>query len=110
MDKDSEIMKEQRKMRKLFARMPENKKKLCTGLMQNAAFMAVTLRELQREVIDHGAVIECKSGNGFDTVRDNPAQKAYTTMIARYSGIISQLLALLPEESEEDPLAEFRDG
>ena len=109
MEKSREIAKELKKLEKLFSAMPENRKRLCEGLLQNAAFMAVTLRELQQEVIAHGAVIECQSGNGFETIKDNPAQKSYTTMIARYSGIINQLLSLLPGETAEDPLAEFRD-
>lgn len=107
--KSQKIANELYKLRKLFKKIPENQRQLCDGLMQNAAFMAVTLRELQAEITKNGAVIPCQSGNGFETIKDNPAQKAYTTMIARYSGIINQLLGLLPvEQDEEDPLAEFR--
>ena len=110
MTKSRKISDELYKLRKLFRGLPENQRQLCDGLMQNAAFMAVTLRELQAEIAKNGAVVSCQSGNGFNTIKDNPAQKAYTTMIARYSGIITQLLSLLPAEQEEDPLAEFRDG
>ena len=49
--------------------------------------MYVTLEELQKEINENGAMIKYQSGNGFDTIRDNPAQKAYTTMISRYTGI-----------------------
>ena len=109
MEKEKEIQKELEKLKKLFANLPANQLKLCGGLLQNAAFMAVTLRELQTEVIQKGAVIECQSGNGFDTIKDNPAQKAYTTMVARYTQIISRLAAMLPGEAETNPLDEFRD-
>lgn len=101
MDKDTEIKKEIAKLNKIFKDIPEDKKKLCEGLIQNAAFMYVTLSELQQEVIKHGAMISYTSGNGFDTIKDNPAQKAYTTMIARYSGIINQLSSLLPDQKAE---------
>lgn len=109
MDREKQIAAELKKLQKLYAKIPENKRKLCEGLLQNAAFMKVTLGELQADIVAHGAMIEYQSGNGFETLRDNPAQKSYTTMIARYSGIINQLLGLLPpEEVDDDPLKEFR--
>lgn len=101
MEKDPEIKKELRKLKKIFADIPENKKQLCGNLIQNAAFMAVTLRELQEEVLLNGAIIPTKSGNGFETIKDNPAQKAYTTMIARYAQVIGQLQGLLPDQKSE---------
>lgn len=109
MDKEKKIKAELTKLEKLFEDLPDNQLKLAAGLLQNAAFMAVTLRELQQEVIEKGAVIECQSGNGFDTIKDNPAQKAYTTMVARYTNIIAKLSAMLPPEAEDDPLDDFRE-
>lgn len=113
MDKQEEIDETIKKLNKIFENIPDNKKELVEGLIQNAAFMEVTLMELQNEVIDKGAMISYKSGNGFDTIRDNPAQKAYTTMISRYSQVINQLQTLLPDSKSDninragDNLAKF---
>ena len=55
-------------------------------------------------------MIKYQSGNGFDTIRDNPAQKAYTTMISRYTGIIDQLNKMLPSDKimqNNDELLDF---
>ena len=98
MEKEKQIKKEISELNKLFRDIPPDKAKLVEGLIQNAAFMRVTLEELQQEVIENGAVIQCQSGNGFDTIKDNPAQKAYTTMVARYTQIINQLQSFLPEQ------------
>lgn len=95
-DKDKLIQAEVDKLNDIFHFLPEDKKKLCEGLIQNAAFMKVTLEELQADVVEHGAMISCQSGNGFKTIKDNPAQKAYATMISRYSSIIDQLESYLP--------------
>ena len=84
MTKDALIKREIAKLNKILSEIPEDKKELVEGLVQNAAFMAVTLRELQAEIDKNGAVITSMSGNGYETTKDNPAQKAYTTMIARY--------------------------
>lgn len=108
MKKNEQIEKEIERLNVIFADIPENKKDLVTGLIENAAFMRINLVELQKAVVEHGALIECKSGNGFETVKDNPAQKAYTTMIARYTQIINQLSNYLPEKPQmDDELLDF---
>lgn len=100
MEKDSKIKKELNKLKKVFRDLSNENKQLCEGLMQNAAFMHVTLLELQEDIKKNGAMIACSSGNGFETIKDNPAQKAYTTMISRYSVVIKQLTDLLPDKAE----------
>ena len=96
MDKDKLIKKEIKKLNDIFRFLPADKKELCEGLIQNAAFMRITLMELQEDVNEHGAMISCQSGNGFTTIKDNPAQKAYATMISRYTSVIDQLSSYLP--------------
>ncbi len=105
--KDNAIKKEKAKLQKIFKDLPADVKSVTEGLIQNAAFMYVTLLELQEEIKDKGAIMECKSGNGFDTIKDNPAQKAYTTMISRYTVIIKQLTDLLPNPNETTTGAEL---
>jgi len=95
------------KLQALFATIPENKKKLCEKLIQNAAFMAETLEELQATVKKEGAVVTIVNGNGFEVQQENPAQKSYNTMINRYSTIIRQLSDMLPVESECDELGDL---
>ena len=110
MDKTLEIKKEEKKLNTIFKDIPEDKKSLCEGLIKNAAFMYVTLEELQEEINKNGSMIKYQSGNGFDTIRDNPAQKAYTTMISRYTGIIDQLNKMLPSDKimqNNDELLDF---
>lgn len=108
MEKEKQIKNEIAELNKIFRDIPSDQAKLVEGLIQNAAFMRVTLEELQKEVIENGAVIQCQSGNGFDTIKDNPAQKAYTTMVSRYTQIIKQLSELLPTGGgTDDELLDF---
>ena len=97
-EKEKAIKKERDKLNGLFQNIPKDSKTLCEGLINNAAFMFVTLNELQEEVKQHGAMLKATSGNGFEIVKDNPAYKAYNTMISRYTVIIKQLSDLLPED------------
>lgn len=109
MNKEKEIEKELAKLNALFKDIPDNKKKLCEGLIQNAAFIKVTLMSLQEDINEHGATMELKTGNGYTSVKDNPSQKAYTGLIAKYPGIIKQLNEMLPEEKKGSKLKELMD-
>jgi len=101
MDKLTRIKAEKDKLNKIFADIPENKKKLCAKLVENAAFMAITLEDLQEVVNSEGAIITAKNGNGFDITQEHPAQKSYVGMLAKYSSVINQLSNLLPDQKSE---------
>lgn len=98
MEKKQLIKREINKLKKLYKEIPENKLKLVNGLIENAAFMKVTLDELQTIVNEEGTVVEVKNGNGFIVSQENPAQKSYNTMINRYTATIKQLAEFLPEQ------------
>lgn len=97
MEKNRLIKKEFSRLKKIFAEIPQNKKDLVTSLMQNAAFMSVTLNELQEQINTEGAVITVTNGNGFQVTQEHPAQKSYIAMMAKYTTVIGQLAALLPD-------------
>ncbi len=88
-------------MNKIFEKIPENKKNLCKKLIENAAFMAATLDELQKEINENGPVITTVNGNGFEVMQENPAQKSYISMIGKYNQTISQLTSLLPDQKQD---------
>ena len=102
MSEDKRIKSEISKLNKIFKNISEDKKKLCQNLIRNAAFMAVTLEDLQEIIREEGPIKTLTNGNGFDTIQEHPAQKSYTAMITRYSSIIKQLQDLLPDNKAED--------
>lgn len=108
--KDERIRKELRKLKALYKELPKNKQKLTEKLIANAAFMAVTLEDLQAEVNKKGAVIKQKNGNGFNVTQEHPAQKSYNTMIGKYTAVIAKLDEMLPEEIGENKLGKFLNG
>ena len=101
LDKDRRITEETKDLLVIFKDMPDDKARLTGHLIQNAAFMAVTLEDLQEDIKKNGALLKCQSGNGFYTVKDNPAQKAYATMVSRYLSVINTLLEMLPNNQEK---------
>ena len=47
---DKQIKAEIARLTKIFANIDEDKRELCQQLIQNAAFMAVSLRDLQEQI------------------------------------------------------------
>ena len=98
--KTRKIYEEKKKLKEIFETIPENKRKLCDELINNAAFMSVTLKELQAIINKEGAVYSSVNGNGFEVIQEHPAQKSYNTMIGQYKTVINQLVLLLPDSKE----------
>ena len=49
-EKNKKIKKETLRLKKLFKGLKDNKKKIAEKLIENAAFMAATLEDLQRAI------------------------------------------------------------
>lgn len=99
--REQRIKKEKLKLKRMLAEVPESKKKLCEKLIENAAFMGITLEDLQQTINEEGPVITAKNGNGFNITQEHPASKAYVAMMAKYTTTMNQLMDLLPDSKSE---------
>lgn len=109
-DKEKQIKKEISKLQKLFRALPKEKQKAIEGLIQEAAFMRVTLEEA-RYIIDREGVLELFEQGSQRFLREHPATKVYNTMINRYSAVCKQLFDMVPDADDakkaEDELIAF---
>ena len=109
-EKQKRIKREITRLKKMFADLPEDRRRVAEGLLQEAAFMRVTLEET-RDVIDREGVVELFEQGSQRFVREHPATKVYAAMINRYSAVVKQLIDLLPAaekgKTEADELIEF---
>src|SRR5690606_5161798 len=94
------IKRELTRLRKVFADMPEDRKRIVEGLIQEAAFMRATLEET-REVIDREGVLEHFEQGAQRFMREHPATKVYAAMVNRYSSVVKQLLDQLPDGGKQ---------
>lgn len=109
-EKEKQTKKEILKLRRLFKNLPPDKKKATEGLIQEAAFMKVTLEEA-RYVIDQEGILETFEQGSQKFLREHPATKVYNTMIQRYSAVCKQLFDMIPDpevgKQAEDELMAF---
>src|SRR5690606_7219378 len=109
-EKEKRIKKEETRLKKIFADIPEDKRRVAEGRVKEAAFMRVTLEET-RAVIDREGVIERFEQGAQKFLREHPATKVYASFINRYSAVVKQLIDLLPDgdkqKTEADELMAF---
>ena len=103
------IAKEIEKWNALFKEISEDKRKVAQRLIEEAAFMKVTLDILKVNIQLDGPTYKFKQGKQ-EMIIENPAQKSYIQMINRYNTVCNSLFNLLPEDKkkeEDDGFEEF---
>lgn len=109
-EKNKKIKKELNRLKKLFKDLPENKKKISEKLIDNAAFMSISLEELKKDIILYGVKETYANGKDQYGFKESIESKTYNTTIKNYMAIIKQLNEMLPEEkqiNEDDEFIKF---
>lgn len=112
-EKNKNIKKETSRLKKLFKEMPDSKKKMAEKLIDNAAFMSVTLDDLIEDIKLYGVKETYMNGATQYGFKESIESKTYNTMIKNYMSAIKQLNDILPEEKkidEDDEFEKFNDA
>ena len=109
-EKEKRIKKEINKLKKIFKNLSEDKRKAAEGLIEEAAFMKVTLEEA-KYIINKEGLVELFEQGTQRFIREHPATKVYNTMIQRYATVCKQLFDMIPDpdagKQAEDELMAF---
>ena len=73
-------------------------KKAVQSVIENAAFMAVTLRELQDYLNANGLTCEYQNGENQFGIKKSPEIEIYNTMIKNFVSTMKAITDLLPKE------------
>ena len=74
-----------KRYKEIFKDLDENKRTFAEQLYKEAIFMNKTLKKLKTSISKEGAIVSKMNGNGFEVITENPAQKAYNSMIKNYN-------------------------
>ena len=99
--KEQKIKKEISRLKKLYKDMPEQTMKKVISLIENAAFMEITLQDLQDDINKNGAVSEYQNGENQFGTKESPEASIYNKMIKNLMGAIKQLTDLTPQAPQE---------
>jgi hypothetical protein len=111
-EKEERIKAEIKRVRKIFANIPHIDKKkriLYDDLLNNIAFMRVSMEEA-KDLINANGVCEPYTSGSNTFLREHPAVKVFTTFSQRYLATIKQVIDMLPPDKQpetEDKLMAF---
>ncbi len=109
----TKINRELKRLQKIYENIETSRKKTVEKLINDAAFMAVTLEEIRLVIQRDGVVETYQNGENQKGVKKSSAVEVYDKMVNTYSKVIKQLCDLLPEKvvwdepEEEDPAEEL---
>jgi hypothetical protein len=84
----------------VFNDIDPNTQRTIEPLISKAAFMSVTLDNLQRTINEKGVIEEYQNGANQSGFKESVEVKVYNTMIKNYHAVMKQLIDLLPNKSE----------
>lgn len=99
---DERIKNEYKRLLKIYTRAgAEDKLKLARKLIARAAFMAITLDDLEREISKEGVTEEYQNGANQKGIKKSAKAEVYNTTMKSYTAVMKQLNDMLPVETEE---------
>ncbi len=99
--KEKRIAKELNRISKFFEEVDANQKAIVKPLLQNAAFMKVTLEDLQEIINAEGVTDQYQNGANQYGVKQSATLQSYNSLIKNYASVIKTLAQLLPPEKKQ---------
>lgn len=103
--KEKRIKKEYRRIAKLYEDLAPDERALAEPLLQNSAFMKITLEDLQAAINANGAIDEYQNGENQRGTKASAELNAYNATMKSYINVQRQLTAMLPKKSATADLA-----
>lgn len=97
LEKDKRIKKEYKKIKEIYKILPKDTFDLHENLMKNAAFLAVSLEDLQDIIKRDGYSGIYENGKNQSGTKATPEATMYGTYVKNYTSIIKALNELLPK-------------
>ncbi len=95
-EKEKEIKKEIKRLKKIFADLDENKLKTVETLIDRAAFLTVNIRELEEQLNAEGWTEEYKNGQNQSGIKKSSAADVHISLTKNLNSIMKQLIELTP--------------
>ena len=105
--KEKRITAELARISKPFEKVDANQKTVIAPLLQNAAFMKVTLEELQEIINAEGVTEVYQNGANQRGTKQSATLQSYNSLIKNYTTAIKTLAQLLPPVEKKSTLTEL---
>ena len=94
--KTTRIKREKQRLLDIFAGLDENKLKTCSTLIDRAAFITISLEDLEAELNEKGWTETYTNGKNQEGIKKSAAAEAHISLTKNLNAIIKQLLDIVP--------------
>ncbi|HGM1414578.1 TPA: hypothetical protein ACKOO3_003761 [Clostridioides difficile] len=109
LEKEKKIKQEVSRLKKNYKDLEKEKVKILDGLVNEAAFLKISLEET-REILTKEGLTEIFKQGKQEFERERLQVKIYLNFMKLYSSVMKQLIDIIPsntKQEEEDELIEF---
>ena len=96
MSKEERIAAERERLNALFTDLDANQLQAAAGLISSAAFLSVSLEDLEAEINENGFIDEYENGANQRGYKVAASVQAYTSLNAKYQSTMQKLLKIVP--------------
>ena len=104
---DKRIVAEYKRLLAQFDELPDKHLAFAQKLISRAAFLAVTIDDLEAEIVKNGYTEEYQNGANQRGVKKSPAAELHVTYSKNLFAVMKQLADLLPKPNEIEGEDEF---
>ena len=111
LSKEQRIKREANKLKKIFAELPKNRYAITLPLIEEAAFLKITLAETRARLLEDGTTDDYQNGANQHGTKVAAELQAYNALTKSYCMIFDRLEKIAPPGETRDRLAELlQDG
>lgn len=108
--REERIEKEVKRLTSLFKEVEKSKVSLVKGLIKRAAFLMVSLEDIEEDINKNGTTEIFSQTRGIEYERERPCMKVYVNFGRNYGTTMKELIALMNKavaKEVEDELTAF---
>ena len=105
--KETRIRREKKRLQGVFKDLEPNKLKTCQALIDRAAFITISLQDLEEQLNLTGWVETYQNGENQSGMKKAAAADVHISLTKNLNAIMKQLLELVPAEQKGSRLAEM---
>ena len=102
--KTTRIKKEKERLDEIFRDLEPNKLKTCAALIDRAAFITVSLEDLEEQLNETGWVETYQNGENQSGMKKAAAADVHISLTKNLNAIVKQLLELVPPAQKKSRL------
>ena len=103
LEKEAAIKKEERRLKRLFAKIDDSKKKLAFSTIADVAFLTVIMQKLREKILKEGTTCEYKNGENQYGTKQSPDAQLYLQMSQKQTAAMKILIDCLPKTERPEP-------